>query len=172
MILFINLVFTSLFMELPFIIEQLRDMYQGDPWFGRNAKALLSEVDESIAFEKPNDQHSIVELVWHMNNWHEFALSRIRKDYEQDVFYYEENDWRYLDHNDNSLWKSALSRFHEIHTELLKTIRELSEEILDKEVEGRRYTYRKLLHGILQHDIYHLGQIAFLVKLIKQKKAD
>lgn len=157
-------------MELPFIIEQLRDMDQGDPWFGRNAKALLSEVDESIAFEKPNHQHSIIELVLHMNNWREFALSRLRKDYEQDVHYYEENDWRAIDHNEKGLWKSALIRFQVIHAELLKSIQELSEEILDKEVKGRKYTYRKLLHGILQHDIYHLGQIAYLVKLIKQKR--
>lgn len=158
-------------MEIPFIIEQFEDMYQGDPWFGRNAKALLSEVDESIAFEKPNDQHSILELVWHMNNWREFALSRLRKDYEQDVYYYESNDWSKLDHTDKSLWDRANKRFHETHAELIKSIEVLSEEILNEIVDGRKYTYKKLLHGILQHDIYHLGQIAFLFKLIKQKQA-
>lgn len=158
-------------MEIPFIIEQFEDMYQGDPWFGRNAKALLSEVDESIAFEKPNDQHSILELVWHMNNWREFALSRLRKDYEQDVHYYESNDWSKLDHTDKSLWDRANKRFHETHAELIKSIEVLSEEILNEIVDGRKYTYKKLLHGILQHDIYHLGQIAFLFKLIKQKQA-
>ena len=158
-------------MEIPFIIEQFEDMYQGDPWFGRNAKALLSEVDESIAFEKPNDQHSILELVWHMNNWREFALSRLRKDYEQDVYYYESNDWSKLDHTDKSLWDRANKRFHETHAELIKSIEVLSEEILNEIVDGRKYTYKKLLHGVLQHDIYHLGQIAFLFKLIKQKQA-
>ena len=158
-------------MEIPFIIEQFEDMYQGDPWFGRNAKALLSEVDESIAFEKPNDQHSILELVWHMNNWREFALSRLRKDYEQDVYCYESNDWSKLDHTDKSLWDRANKRFHETHAELIKSIEVLSEEILNEIVDGRKYTYKKLLHGILQHDIYHLGQIAFLFKLIKQKQA-
>lgn len=158
-------------MELPFIIGQLEDMYQGDPWFGRNAKALLSEVDESTAFAKPNNQHSILELVWHIINWREFAISRLRKEDEQDVHYYENNDWRELDHNDKSLWGRAINRYHETHAELMESIQIQNEEILNREVVGRNYTYRKLLHGILQHDIYHLGQIAYLVKLIKQKQA-
>ena len=158
-------------MELPYIIEQLEDMYQGDPWFGRNAKALLSEVDESIAFAKPNNQHSILELIWHMINWREFAISRLTKENKQNVHYYENNDWRELDHNDKSLWNRAIIHFHEIHAELIKSVEALSEDILNKVVDGRKYTYRKLLHGILQHDIYHLGQIAYLVKLIKHKQA-
>ncbi len=38
-------------MEISRIIDQLRDAYEGEPWFGRPVKQILAEVDESIAFE-------------------------------------------------------------------------------------------------------------------------
>ena len=46
--------------------EQIKDAWEGEPWFGRSITELLSEIDESIAFRKPEGQHSIVELLWHM----------------------------------------------------------------------------------------------------------
>ena len=99
--------------EILFIIEQIKETYEGDPWFGRNAKALVTEVNEHAAFEKPNGQHSILELVWHMITWREFTINRLRKDKENDLRYFEVNDWRRLDHADKSLWQQALHRLHQ-----------------------------------------------------------
>lgn len=156
--------------EMQYIARQITDAYEGDPWFGRNAKALLSEVNEQTAFEKPNGQHSMVELVWHMVNWREFVISRFTKDSTKDITYFEVNDWRALDHSDKALLQQGLQRLHQTQAELLEVIGNESDALLDKNVEERSYTFRKLLHGILQHDIYHLGQIAYLQKLLTGKQ--
>lgn len=156
--------------EMQYIARQITDAYEGDPWFGRNAKALLSEVNEQTAFEKPNGQHSMVELVWHMVNWREFVISRFTKDSTKDINYFEVNDWRALDHSDKALLQQGLQRLHQTQAELLEVIGNESDALLDKNVEERSYTFRKLLHGILQHDIYHLGQIAYLQKLLTVKQ--
>lgn len=155
--------------EILFIAEQMKDAFEGDPWFGRNAKALLNEVDEVTAFEKPNGQHSIVELVWHMINWREFAISRFKKHAAHDLHYFEANDWRVLDHSDKSLWQQGLQRLQHTQDELLQTVKEQTDELLNQNVEERKYSFRKLLQGILQHDIYHLGQIAYIKKLLENK---
>lgn len=155
--------------EMQYIARQITDAYEGDPWFGRNAKALLSEVNEQTAFEKPNGQHSMVELIWHMVNWREFVISRFTKDSTKDITYFEVNDWRALDHSDKALLQQGLQRLHQTQAELLEVIGNESDALLDKNVEERSYTFRKLLHGILQHDIYHLGQIAYLQKLLTGK---
>ena len=55
--------------EILLLAEQIKETYEGDPWFGRSVKALLAEVNDRIAFERPNEQHSILELVWHMITW-------------------------------------------------------------------------------------------------------
>ena len=73
--------------EITYIAAQLKEVFEGDPWFGRNAKALLGEVTEAIAFERPNGQHSILELVWHMITWREFTISRFKKDAAKDSSY-------------------------------------------------------------------------------------
>ena len=163
-----NLSFPSRGGEILFLSEQLKDAFEGDPWFGRNTKALLSEVDERMAFEKPRGQHSILELVWHMITWREFVISRFSKEESKDLHYFETLDWRELDHSDKSLWQQGLQRLQQTQEGLLALLQKKIDDLLDRKVEERTYNYRKLLHGILQHDIYHLGQIAYVVKLLRR----
>lgn len=154
--------------EIKSLVEQLKDAYEGDPWWGRNAHALLGEVDEKMAVEKPSGQHSILELVWHMINWKEFAISRLHEIDGKDLHYFETNDWRHLDHAHKSLWHQGVERLHYLHNELVGLLEQQSDEVLDQNVAERNYTYRKLFNGILQHDIYHLGQIAYIAKVVRK----
>jgi len=152
--------------EILSIVEKMKEVYEGDPWFGRNVKSLLSEVNEKIAFEKPSDQHSILELLWHMITWKEFIISRLRPSAGKDLKYFEVNDWRKLDHNDATLWKKGLEKFRQLHNELIELTSQQNDDILSKKVEERNYDFRKLLHGAIDHDIYHVGQIAYVRKLL------
>ena len=161
---------TSMLMnkEILAIVDQLKDAYEGDPWWGRNASTLLGEVDERIATEKPYGQHSVLELVWHMINWKEFAISRLHEIDGKDLHYFETNDWRHLDHAHKSLWHQGVERLRYVHNELVGLLEQQSDELLDQNVAERSYSYRKLLNGVLQHDIYHLGQIAYIVKMVRK----
>jgi uncharacterized damage-inducible protein DinB len=154
--------------EINSLIEQLIDTWEGEPWFGRNAKALLSEVNEQAAFVKLNGQHSILELVWHMCNWREFAISHLAPS-GKNLAYFEEADWRELDHKDNTLWAAGLKQLNETQEELLRLLEQKDDALLDQHVNERQYSFRKLLTGIIQHDVYHLGQIAFITKALKEK---
>ena len=155
--------------EIQYLVSQLQESFNGDPWFGRNAEKLLGEVTETLAFQKPNGQHSIAELVWHMVNWREFVISRFKKDETKDLHYFEANDWRQLDHSDRSLWQHGLQKLNETQELLINILQDQTDSILDKIVEERTYSYRNLLNGIVQHDIYHLGQIAYLVKFLNHQ---
>src|SRR6476469_9540578 len=155
--------------EIQYLVSQLQESFNGDPWFGRNAEKLLGEVTETLAFQKPNGQHSIAELVWHMVNWREFVISRFKKDETKDLHYFEANDWRQLDHSDRSWWQHGLQKLNETQELLINILQDQTDSILDKIVEERTYSYRNLLNGIVQHDICHLGQIAYLVKFLNQQ---
>lgn len=154
--------------EINLLIAQLKDAYEGDPWFGRPAKQLLAEVDETIAFTKLNGQHSILELIWHMVNWREFAISHLEPS-EKSLAYFEEADWRSLDHTNKALWPEGLQKLQQSQDELLRLLSQKDDALLEQNVTGRTYTYRKLLSGIVQHDIYHLGQIAFITKALRSR---
>jgi len=152
--------------EMLLIAEQLKDAYEGQPWFGRSISEILNEIDEAIVFEKPNGQHSILELLWHMITWKEFTISRLRKDNQIPIQYFEENDWRDLDHSNKTLWQQGMQRFAELHNELVEMVRQQKDEILSRQVNDRNYNFRKLLYGSKEHDIYHLGQIAYIKKML------
>jgi uncharacterized damage-inducible protein DinB len=152
--------------EALFLVAQFRDAFEGDPWFGRPGLALLNEVNEDIAFERLNGQHSIVELIWHMINWKEFAINCLRPDSNKNLNFFEENDWRELDLSDKSLLQQGMIEIRKVQDDFLKLLQEQQDHIFENKVPGRAYTFRKLLHGVLQHDIYHLGQIAFIKKVI------
>lgn len=155
--------------EILQIAEQLKDAYEGDPWFGRSIKSLLKDVEEDTVFEKPNGEHSIVELLWHIINWRAFTINRIREGDEISLKFFEANDWRYLDHHDKSLWKKGLHKLNETQSELVAVIQHQQDSILDETVPGRNYSFKKMLYGIVQHDIYHAGQIAYLTKMLRKK---
>jgi uncharacterized damage-inducible protein DinB len=154
--------------EILQIAEQLKNCYDGNPWFGKSVKSLLKEVDQSIVFERPNNQHSVLELLWHMILWREFTINRLRRDNSIALQYFDENDWRQLNHNDTSLWKKGLKRIEETQWELIEVLQQQKDEILLEIVPGREYNYRQLLYGIIHHDIYHIGQMAYLNKMLKQ----
>jgi uncharacterized damage-inducible protein DinB len=153
--------------EIDLLIEQLKDSYEGDPWFGRNARLLLGEVDAAMAIQKLNGQHSILELVWHMITWREFVIHFLKPAPDHSLSYFEALDWRDLDHNDAALWQQGLEGLEETQAELLTVLAEQDDAILEHRVRERNYNYRKLINGVIQHDIYHLGQIAHITKQIR-----
>ena len=144
----------------------MEDAYEGEPWFGRSIGELLSEIDESIAFEKPGGQHSIIELIWHMATWKEFTISRLKEREDKTLHHFESEDWRELDHSDRSLLQKGKNEFERLHNELLSLLKHQEDDILTQKVKERNYDFRKLLNGIIQHDIYHIGQIAYVKKLL------
>jgi uncharacterized damage-inducible protein DinB len=154
--------------EILLITEQLKETYEGEPWFGRSVKNILSEIDGTIVVQKPDGQHSILELLWHMITWKEFTISRLRNDNSQTPEYFEQNDWRKLDHSDRALWEQGLRKFADLHKELVELIQQQQDELLINRVDGRDYDFRKLLSGVVQHDIYHLGQIAYIKKMLQK----
>jgi uncharacterized damage-inducible protein DinB len=154
--------------EIQYIIKLLQAVYDGTPWYGRNIKEICSEINGTIALRKPNEQqHSIVELLYHMITWREFIISRLQAGNDKTMKYFEENDWRNLDHSDATLWDKGLKLLEDTQMLLVRLLDNQKDELLNQQVAEREYNYRALLHGIIHHDIYHLGQIAYAKKLLK-----
>lgn len=150
--------------EVKYISKQLEIIYSGQPWFGRPVKEVLSEIDSTMASKKPNGQHSILELLYHMINWREFAISRLQPGNDKTSTYFEEHDWIQLDHSDKTLFEKGLQLLENSQQLLVRLLGTIDDEVLGTQVSDTEYNYRFMLHGILQHDIYHLGQIAYIKK--------
>ena len=151
--------------ELKMYAAQLNENFSGEPWFGRNIQVILKEINEDIASQKPNGQHSMLELLYHMINWRLFTINRLEKS-SATVKSFEENDWQVLDHQDKSLWQKGIEQLNDTQQRLLNLINTMKDEDLQSPVHERDYENRTLINGIIQHDIYHLGQIAYIKKML------
>src|SRR4029077_13563834 len=68
----------------------------------------------------------------------------------------------------DAAWREALAQVRRIHEDLVKTVAALPDSRLDEVVpgkEGAHYTLYYMLHGVVQHELYHAGQIALLKKM-------
>ncbi|MCP4201672.1 MAG: DinB family protein, partial [bacterium] len=61
-------------------------------------------------------------------------------------------------------WRTVLSDLEEAHRSLHATVLELEDARLEDPVAGCDPTVRGLLLGVLQHNVYHAGQISVLKK--------
>jgi uncharacterized damage-inducible protein DinB len=153
--------------ETDYIITTFHSVLEGSPWYGNSVMEILQEVDSATVYKKPNDNsHSLIELLYHMNTWTEFALKRLEKDQEKDLAAFEKLDWREINPAEHD-WKKGVAQFkvtNDLIIELLETKK--NDKFLNEKVDYREYNFRFLLYGLIQHHIYHAGQIAYLKKLL------
>jgi uncharacterized damage-inducible protein DinB len=155
--------------ELERIADQLRRAYNGDAWYGPSVRAALGGVDARIATARPIPSgHTIYELVLHMTGWTREVTRRLRIGAAQDP---EEGDWPVGAALDDAAWAAAVAALDAANEELLKAIRTVDEAQLDEPIGdvrdralGSGVSRYVTLHGLVQHHIYHAGQISLLKK--------
>ena len=146
--------------EIARLIDQLERAYAGDAWHGMPVRELLGGIDAGLAAAHPiTGGHSIWELVTHITYWLDAAARRLRG---EAVDPRHEEDWPAAPAPTADAWKGALVALETSHQRLLAAVRRLEERDLDGPVPGHAYTRYVLLHGVLQHTLYHAGQIGLL----------
>ncbi len=152
--------------EIQSISHNLQAVLNGEPWFGRSVYEILNEIDSSKAYQKPNENsHSLIDLLYHMITWAEFTLKRIERDQAYDLKTAEELDWRVIDPALHT-WENGLAELVYLHKQILLKLSAKEDSFLNEKVDFRTYDFRFLINGLIQHNIYHLGQIAYISKMM------
>jgi uncharacterized damage-inducible protein DinB len=158
--------------EISRILNQLQRSYNGDAWHGTPQMGILHGISAKQAFMHPvANAHSIWEIVLHITAWEGEVIRRLQTG---EAHLPEEGDWQEVHDNSAAAWKATLKRLHEVHTALEQEITRCADDKLDeipaeprvREV-GSGVSLYVLLHGIVQHGIYHAGQIALLKKALE-----
>ena len=53
-----------------------------------------------------------------------------------------------------------------IHKKIVILLATKEESFLKDMIPGRKFNFRFMMNGLIQHNIYHAGQIAYLKKLL------
>jgi len=152
--------------EIQSIIRRINTVNSGDPWFGRPVYAILKDVNSKKVNTRPNNsEHSLLELLYHMITWADFTLKRMEKDKIKDLVAAEKLDWRIINPRVHT-WKKGLAEFKTIHKKIIALLQKKDDAFLEEKVDYRKYNFRFLVNGLIEHNIYHLGQIAYIRKLL------
>jgi len=148
--------------ESALIADQLRRAFEGDAWHGPALLELLREVDAATAAAQPlPDVHSIWELVLHIAAWDGAALRRLGG---KKVQLTGTANFPVVHKPTQTLWRGAIAHAKRTHDLLVKTVAALPGSRLRERVPGKKYDFYYMLHGVVQHELYHAGQIAILRK--------
>lgn len=143
------------------IADQLHRAYRGPAWHGPSLKAILTDVTAERAALKPiSGAHSIWEIVLHITAWMRIARERLTASEARTVS--DEEDWQTPR---ATSWNETLIALESAERDLEETIRGFPDARLEERAPAAEpQTYYQLLHGVVQHTLYHAGQIILLNK--------
>jgi uncharacterized damage-inducible protein DinB len=146
-------------------IQQLVNRYDqtmsGDAWYGDPVWKILQGTDASCAAaELLPGTHNIWQLVMHMEFWERIAARR----FSGPVTAEEAGNFPATPGADEAEWQKTLESFHTSNREFRQAVSRLDSSILDSNTPDGQRSFRYELVGVIEHHIYHAGQIALLKK--------
>jgi uncharacterized damage-inducible protein DinB len=148
------------------IADQLHRAFNGDAWHGDSLFEILDGVTAAEAAQRRIPRaHTIWELALHIAAWDGACLRRLGGSAVE--LSDEENFPPVVDTSDKA-WHNTLANLRRVHQELIEAVAALPDSRLYEVVpgkEGAHYTFYYMLHGVVQHELYHAGQIALLKKI-------
>jgi len=148
--------------EMERIEDQLKRSFQGKAWHGPSVLEALEKVPAEKASARPLARaHTIGEIVQHMTVTYQLVLSRLRGDATP---LSPDEDWASVEDTGEKAWQSALMDLKRSHSELCQALSLAGDSQLDQPILPGYSSRYVTLHGLVQHNLYHAGQIALLKK--------
>jgi uncharacterized damage-inducible protein DinB len=145
------------------LINLLQSTFNGKPWYGKPVMASIKDVSPKRATLRVNNSYNIAELLAHMIAWRKFTLAMLTKEYDYSVN--DEDNFPHYDEINAEKWDYLTDRLKELQVKLIEALENSLPQLdLDEKVPGKSYKWNDLLFGLINHDVYHAGQINFLKK--------
>jgi uncharacterized damage-inducible protein DinB len=150
--------------EVSRILDQLHRAYEGPAWHGPALRPILDGVTWRAAAKRPlPDAHTIWELLLHITVWMSIVTRRLEG--AEIPTLPPAEDWPAAPEPSEAGWRVALDGLTQAQRVLESAVQKLNDDRLRETVLGDvPYSVYTMLHGVVQHNLYHAGQIALLKK--------
>lgn len=150
---------------------QIETILYGQAWYGTPIYSILQSLSFEAAYERPEyASHNIAEILTHMLAWTEEAISRMS---EKPAGQPKRGDWTDVVTPDEQKWLQLIASFKLANVELTQLISNFPDEKWAEPTNDQRETYtgyaatyEALIVGLMQHHVYHAGQISLLNRTI------
>ena len=153
--------------EIQSITRTLRNVLSGQPWYGKSVYAILEQAGTGDVYHQPGKKcHSNIELLYHMITWVQYVLCIIKNEGPEKAKAIETLNWQTINPTEHD-WEKGVLQFKSLHNEIIELLDAQDDSFLGQNLEDKKYNFRFLLNGLIQHHIYHAGQIAYISNLAK-----
>lgn len=149
--------------------QQLEDTFVGKPWYGQPINTLIAECSWIAAFAMlPGAAHSIAHLVLHMTAWTEEVTNRLKCNTASEPA---RGDWPNPGAASEQKWQALVTDLDEANSNLVKALQAFPDDKWNDLIDDKRGvfeplpTYQAMVQGLIEHQIYHAGQIALLNRI-------
>jgi hypothetical protein len=154
--------------EVERILDQYDRAMNGNAWHGDNVWCILGSVEPQQAFERRlGDRHTIWELVAHMTFWE----TEVRRRLEGVVRKPDERlNFPPAPEANRENWENLLQQFRVSNGSFRNAVGALNDIQLEQPLSAPDKSVYVEVHGVIQHNLYHAGQIALLHKNLASGK--
>ncbi|WP_374950963.1 DinB family protein [Mucilaginibacter sp.] len=151
--------------------SSLNQVLAHNPWYGPSTYEILDKIAFEQAYETPDGSvHNIAGILLHMLGWTQEVSARMGGNLAGEP---PAGDWPNPGTPDESRWKQLIADFKLANVNLDKIINDFPgdrwEDITNDQRFGednKHVSYQALIEGLIQHHIYHSGQIALLNRIV------
>jgi len=141
-----------------------QSIYNGNPWLEVTLADTLKDVTAAQAYKKINPNlNTIWEIVNHLIQWRRNILRRVQGEI---ITTPDHNYFVPILDSSEPAWEQSLqslAKSQELWSACLSDFNDADFEKID---QNNNHNFYEDIHGIIQHDVYHLGQIVILKKLL------
>jgi uncharacterized damage-inducible protein DinB len=147
------------------LIRQLNEIESGSLWFDQSFKGKIDHLSDEDAFTRPLPKiHSVAEHVSHMLEWRKECVLRY-KGLKTELMN-SPDDWKDNVALSKLGWANLKKALYDSRIELIELFANQDDTYLETKFQDTEYNFHYLIEGIIQHDLYHLGQIGVTIKLL------
>ncbi len=148
--------------EIDRILAHYDQVLQGSAWHGDPVWQVLEGIPSEAAAARPlPDAHTIWEIVMHMIFWEQVVNERLAG---RRAGLLEEKNFPPMPEATEENWRTTLDHLRASNRAFREALSKLDPAKLGELSAAGKRTYYDEAHGIIEHHIYHLGQIALLRK--------
>ena len=152
-----------------YLIAQLHEIELGKPWLDEWFNKKIEPVDEAMAFESPLEGvHSIAENLSHLVEWRQEVLSRLQGN-ARSMEVTSPNNWRSNEALAVEGWPTLVERYRATQKDLIQFLSDKDDAFLEATNDASGLPNLYYVEGVIHHDLYHLGQIGLVSKLLSLK---
>ncbi|MBN9381124.1 MAG: DinB family protein [Chitinophagaceae bacterium] len=148
------------------LTRQLSELTDGELWIDETFLKKLTGLTEEQAFTRPYPSvHSVAEIVSHLLEWRISVLS-ILQGGSRTLTMGSPSDWK----NNATLrqegWPVLKEKFYKSQQDIIAFLSRQQDDYLLQVDSKENHTYLYYTEGLIHHDIYHLGQIGLVIKML------